>query len=241
MATNAQYKTRAFLLLIPFFVILWAIFMPWYPDAEGSGKVNGLTYFDNFFNSLSKGSAFNEKSQDDQMKSAEKIALNSGASTFSSEFDMKKEDQAQTAAKVLTASGLQATAEGSKVKVDGDLPTLAKQVVADSVSMYKNEGTALADKYGMDERQALYTWHEICNALNKSLTKSGDFAAAKALKNVMTKAIEPAYNYYGVQMKPVSEEMGLLAFALIFYVVYTVWYGFGIMYLFEGLGITIGH
>jgi hypothetical protein len=33
----------------------------------------------------------------------------------------------------------------------------------------------------------------------------------------------------------------LIIFALAFYVVYTLWYGFGLMWLFEGLGLKIGH
>ena len=52
----------------------------------------------------------------------------------------------------------------------------------------------------------------------------------------MSKAIEPAYNYYGVQAKPVKEEIFLLIAALAFYVIYTMWYGFGLLYLFEGCG-----
>jgi hypothetical protein len=33
----------------------------------------------------------------------------------------------------------------------------------------------------------------------------------------------------------------MILVALGFYVVYTLWYGFGIMYVFEGLGLKIGH
>jgi len=30
-------------------------------------------------------------------------------------------------------------------------------------------------------------------------------------------------------------------FSLVFYVVYTLWYGFGIMYMFEGWGLRLEH
>jgi hypothetical protein len=33
----------------------------------------------------------------------------------------------------------------------------------------------------------------------------------------------------------------LLIAALSFYVVYTMWYGFGLLYLFEGMGIKLDH
>jgi hypothetical protein len=29
--------------------------------------------------------------------------------------------------------------------------------------------------------------------------------------------------------------------SLLFYVVYTLWYGVGVLYLFEGLGLKLGH
>ena len=73
------------------------------------------------------------------------------------------------------------------------------------------------------------------------MTKSGQFEQAKFVKNCMSKAIEPAYNYYEVEAKPVKEEIFLLIASLVFYVVYTMWYGFGLLYLFEGLGIKLDH
>jgi hypothetical protein len=77
--------------------------------------------------------------------------------------------------------------------------------------------------------------------MEKDLNKAKEFEKAKVVKNAMTKAIEPAYNYYGVQAKPVKDEVVLLIFALTFYVVYTVWYGFGVLFLFEGMGIRLEH
>jgi len=244
MASTTQYKVKSALLLIPFFIVLWALFMPWYNGPKGD-KVNGLTYFDEFFNEVSKGSSFTEKSQADQMKKAAALADPAFQSTIKVKGDKKvnysPENAAQAAAKLLTACGLQATAEGDKVAMAGDLGVLAKAVVQDCIDMYNNNGDALKGKYDMDPQQALYTWHQVMDGLGKSLTKDGKFEAAKTMQNFMTKAIEPAYNYYGVKITPVKDEMALLAFALIFYVVYTVWYGFGILYLFEGLGVNIGH
>ncbi|MDR0477644.1 MAG: hypothetical protein LBH14_06890 [Desulfobulbaceae bacterium] len=244
MVTKTQYKVRAFLLLIPFFIVLVALFMPWYPGSKG-GKINGLDYFDNFFNEVSKGSSFSEEAQAKLMKTAEGLSDPAFKSAIKMKGDKKAkyspEDAAQTAAKLLTVAGLQATAEGDKVTMAGDLGVLAKTVIQDSVAMYNNKGDVLQGKYGLEPKQALYTWHQVMDGLGKSLTKAEKFEAAKTLQNFMTKAIEPAYNYYGVKVTPVKEEMIFLAFALIFYVVYTMWYGFGILYLFEGFGVVIGH
>jgi len=57
----------------------------------------------------------------------------------------------------------------------------------------------------------------------------------------MTKAVEPAYNYYQVEAKSVKAEMFMLIAALAFYVIYTMWYGFGLLFLFEGAGIKLDH
>ena len=243
-ATKAQYRLRAALLLIPFIVVLVALFRPWYSLDNGK-KVNGLDYFDNFFNEVSKGSSFGPGTQAKQMKVAEGLANPDFKSTIKMKGDEKAKyspaDAAQAAVKQLTALGLQATAEGEKVTMSGDLAVLAKAVVQDSIDMYNNKGDGLQSKYGMDPKQALYTWHQVMDGLGKSLTKAEKFEEAKTMQNFMTKAIEPAYNYYGVKVTPVKDEMLFLAFALVFYVVYTVWYGFGIMYLFEGLGVVLDH
>jgi len=42
----------------------------------------------------------------------------------------------------------------------------------------------------------------------------------------------------GIRPKNISGNLGIVAFVLANYVLYTVWCGFAIMYLFEGLGIT---
>ncbi len=35
--------------------------------------------------------------------------------------------------------------------------------------------------------------------------------------------------------------LGIVIFSLIFYVVYTLWYGFAIMFMFEGWGMRLEH
>ncbi len=73
------------------------------------------------------------------------------------------------------------------------------------------------------------------------MTKQEKFAEAKPFAEVQQKALEPAYNYYGVKAEDWKDNIALVLFALVFYVFYTLWYGFGLMYLFEGLGLQIGH
>ena len=57
MLTASQYRMRAIALLSTFVVVLVLIFMPLYPDLKPGTKTDGLSFMDNFFNSLSKYSS----------------------------------------------------------------------------------------------------------------------------------------------------------------------------------------
>ena len=70
--------------------------------------------------------------------------------------------------------------------------------------------------------------------MDKALTAQENFKEAKVFSSIRTKALEPAYNYYGVEASNYKDNIGLIVAALLFYVFYTLWYGFGLMYLFEG-------
>jgi hypothetical protein len=233
MVTSAQYRTRGILLLIPFFVILVAIFMPLYPGGHGK-KVNGLVYLDDFFNELSKGSAYYI---DLQMKKVEKFA----GQPFSTTMKMNTADEAATTAKLFNTNNIPAEVNDVSVSVSGDFGAMLTIMLKDADLMYKNDGAAMTAKYAIEPRKAMNSWYKSLGAMEKDLNKAEKFEQAAVVKSAMTKAIEPAYNYYMVEAKPVKQEMVLLAFALTFYVIYTVWYGFGILFLFEGLGIRLDH
>jgi len=57
----------------------------------------------------------------------------------------------------------------------------------------------------------------------------------------MKKGVECSYNYYGIDPQQISDRLGIVVFSLVFYVLYTVWYGFAILYLFQGLGLKLEH
>ena len=64
-----------------------------------------------------------------------------------------------------------------------------------------------------------------------------EVANANFASEMRTKVCEPIYNFWGTAPTRASEAKGKLAFLLVFYVVYTVWFGFSIMFLFEGMDI----
>jgi hypothetical protein len=62
-----------------------------------------------------------------------------------------------------------------------------------------------------------------------------------SVDSVKTKAVEAAYNYYKIEPQKIGDRIGMVIFSLIFYVAYTLWYGFGILFMFEGWGIRLEH
>ncbi len=75
----------------------------------------------------------------------------------------------------------------------------------------------------------------------KELDRQGKFREAAAVRDAMTKGLEPAYNYYGVTAIAMKDMIWIALAALVGYVLYTVWYGYAILYLFEGWGVKLEH
>ena len=229
MSMQAKLKTRGIMMLASFFVLLGVIFSPVFP-----GKINGLDYMDNLFNMISKGSSYFIP---DSMKKSEKFA----GKAMEVKVKLDNEKMATEVAQQLTVGGLQASASGAEANIKGDIAQILKASLVDADFLFKNDGKPVADKYGFDEKKAVYNWHVLFKKISGELTKQKRFDEAKIFVDLQKKALEPAFNYYGVKAEGWKENIGLVVFALAFYVVYTLWYGFGLMYVFEGIGLKIGH
>ena len=107
--------------------------------------------------------------------------------------------------------------------------------------MYHNDGKEISLKYGYNERQILFNWWKALKAMDKDLNKQKNFKEAKVVSLVIKKAIEPSYNFYKIVPQKISDRFGIVIFSLVFYVIYTLWYGFAIMYMFEGWGLRLEH
>jgi hypothetical protein len=107
--------------------------------------------------------------------------------------------------------------------------------------MYHNLGEKVSGKYGYDERQVLFNWWKACNEMDKDLKRQKKFKEAKAVGLVVKKGVESSYNYYKIEPQKIGDRLGLVIFSLLFYVAYTLWYGFAIMFMFEGWGMKLGH
>jgi hypothetical protein len=107
--------------------------------------------------------------------------------------------------------------------------------------MYENKGVEVSTKYGYDERRVLYNWWAALKEMDKDLSRQKQFKYAKISADLNKRAVEMAYNYYRIDPQKLGDRVGLVIFSLVFYVVYTLWYGFAIMFMFEGWGMQLEH
>ncbi len=218
-----------FALLVGFVVVLVIMFMPIF----GEGK-NGLDYMDSLYNSISKGSAYYIPDIKEQAKGV-------AGKNVTLSLAMPSEVQAKSTASLFQKSGASVNLSESLLTVTGDLGKILDNCLEDSDHMFQNNGDAIREKYDYAEKQVLYNWWTALNLMDKNLKKQKKFAEAKFVTNVNKKAVECAYNYYKIEPRKITETLGIVIFSLLFYVAYTMWYGFAIMFMFEGWGLKLDH
>lgn len=216
------------LLLMISFLGIYAYMMS---PSFGNGR-NGLQYADDMFNSLSKGSAFFIK---EEAKKAEKQVGNNIDVTI------KASDKAEAEkwGKLYSVAGASVKVDDVKVSIKGDLGNMMKATLADCDAMYNNQGDKVSGKYGFEAREATYAWYNTYKKMDNELKNQQKFKESSAINSMMKKGIEPSYNYYNIEIKHVKDNVGAVTFMLVFYLIYTMWYGFAIYFLADGFGITM--
>ncbi|NVL89976.1 MAG: hypothetical protein HWN69_03125 [Desulfobacterales bacterium] len=216
------------LMMVGFIVVLILIFMPLF------GGQNGLNYLDNLYNSISKGSA-------DYIPKVKKETDKFKGKSVSVTLVMAEEERARQTAPLLMKSGALVNVSGKELKVSGDLGKILGNCLADADFMYKNEGEKVSRKYGYDEKRVLLNWWIALHHMESDLKHQKKFREAKVVSVVVQKAVELGYNYYKIEPQKIGKKIGVVIFSLVFYVVYTLWYGFAIMFMFEGWGMRLEH
>ena len=226
MITNKKVFAKGGIALLLFFAVLVIIFSPVFKGH------NGLEYLDALYNSISKGSAYYipKVKEDTDKLIGKSVSLTVGVNDSSA---------AEQTAILFSKSGAKVEILDNKLKVSGDLGKILDSCLADADSMYKNKGNSITEKYGYNERQVLYNWWAVCGEMDKDLKRQKKFEEAKIVDLLRKKAVETSYNYYKIEPQKISERLWVVIFSLIFYVGYTLWYGFAIMYLFEGWGLQL--
>ncbi|MCP4606325.1 MAG: hypothetical protein GY847_38410 [Proteobacteria bacterium] len=233
MAMQKKTLAQGIVLSLLFWAVLIAMFMPLFDGG------NAFKASDKLFNTISKGSTHYIP------KLLEEAAVYNGKNVDVS-LTLENEAMAVEAKKILTKVGLESAQSGAKTTLKGSLGKVFEAVLKDSDDMFYNRGEEVKNRYGIEEKKALYVWWNILKAASKDLNKKGgkeNFRAAKFTDEVTARGVEVAYNYYGIKPESVSSKAGILTGALVFYVIYTLWWGFAIFFLAEGAGLKLegGH
>lgn len=213
-------------LLATFTAVMIGIFLP-LVDGE-----NALNYLDNLYNSISKGSAY-------YIPKVEHLVEEHGSETVTLNLKMPDSKTARTAEQLFSKTGATTAVEENNLMVNGDLGVIFDACLEDAESAYHNRGEDHLARYGMEARPTLHTWWQSLGAMEKDLNRQKLFAAAQLTHTVQAKTVECAYNYYGIEAQAIKDRWGTVLFSLLFYVLYTIWYGYGIMFVFEGLGFEL--
>lgn len=212
--------------LIIFAFVLVPLFTPVFAGQTG------MEAADDLFNSLSKGSSYyiEEVAAEVGQYQGTELALT-----------LKATDavQAETLAKMFEGAGVAVTREGDGLGISGDMGAIFNAAVTDADDLFWEKEEAIEARYATDNARAvLFYWHDAFGQISKAFSEKGQFADALFVTKISERALEPAYNFAGITAAKVGERAGITVFLLCFYVVYTVWYGFSIMFVFEGVGVT---
>ncbi|MFH0958790.1 MAG: hypothetical protein V1897_08820 [Pseudomonadota bacterium] len=224
---DGKHFTKGLLLAITFFIVLVAMFLPLF-----EGGINFLQKSDQIFNSISKGSTH-------YIADLEKKNQEFAGKTFKVDVKIKNAEVGQRIAKIFTTAGATVTGEGTQLQISGDLGLVLKSTLKDSDAMFFNKDSELKTKYGFSGLDSMYAWWSGLKEMDKDLKRQAKFKEADFINTVLKKAVEVSYNYFTVIPESAVSSAGILAFLLVFYVVYTLWWGFAVFFLFEGIGLQM--
>ncbi len=230
MIADRKSFMMGIVLSVSFILALVGIYSPVFDG------LNGLQYADRFFNSVAKGSTY-------YIPEVQQQAADYKGESIEATINLETVDDAKKTAVLFEENGATVSTSGTEVHIKGGFGAMISASLNDADMMFNNEGDALTDKYGYQKKNVMYHWWLGLSALNDALTQQKAFSQAAFVNHVVQKAIEPAYNFYGIEPESASEHAPKLTFMLVFYIVYTIWWGFAIYYLFEGLGLRMsgGH
>jgi len=232
MIANKKEFGGGLVMMVGFWIVFALLLSPLYP---GQGKkVNMLDYMDNMYNSISKKSSYYVPAIREKAEAYKGniITLNI------------KTDETLSAARLtnlMQQAGAVVQAGDKEIKISGDLGAILTAVITDADAMFANDGEAVSAKYGVAEKQVMFDWYNALKSMEKSLTKQKKFKESKIFYQARTKTVEPAYNYYGIEAQSIKDKAVLVIASLVGYVIYTMWFGFSILFMFEGWGLKLEH
>lgn len=226
---NKKEFAKGTLLAISFLVVLVFMFLPLF---EGH---NTFVAADKLFNSIAKGSTY-------YIGDLIKKSAAFDGQPFDLTVKLKNQDVADKAKKVFTTAGCEVNGDAGQFKIKGDLGKVMSAALKDSDDMFYNRDSDVKGRYGIEGKEALYAWWSCFKAMDLELKKLGrpeNFKQAAFLSDVVKKGLEVGYNFFQISPQSARSKAGILTFSLVFYVIYTLWWGIAILFLFEGVGLEM--
>ena len=197
------------------------------------GGKSGVQFADDLFNQLAKNSAYHVPSAVKKAEQFKGFVVDVSVNPRWPEAD-------KWVSGILAANGASASPVGDgRVRVRGDLGLLSMAAAADADLLYKGQEGELRKKYGLSGREVIYYWWTAFDDFIRRYVQLNRAPEADFARFMTTRVLEPSYNFVGIEQRKISENPTIVTLLLAFYVIYTVWYGFSILYLFEGLGIRV--
>lgn len=194
---------------------------------------SGLERVDQLFNQLAKNSTYFIP---DAVKLARKFE---GTAADFGIYSRWPGDDARMA-QILRANGLSAALLGDgRVRIKGDLGQMGQSASVDADLLFKAQESDLRAKYGCNEKEVIYCWWVAFDGLTRRFIQENRSSEADFTRFMTTRVLEPAYNFAGIESRSIGENIWTVAFFLGFYLLYTLLYGFSILFLLEGFGIQV--
>jgi hypothetical protein len=229
---DKKHMTWGVVMTAIFIGILGFMFSNSFEGRSPGEKVNAFEASDNLFNSIAKDSTnyFPTLLEENKSFMDHRISL---------KLNLPNQALAEKGSELIRAAGASAQIETTHVTVQGQLGRILEAALLDSQSLFNNQEQQLLTEYNLEGRKVIYVWWHTFNALERALTKAEDFKAAKFVGRANKRGVEVGYNFYGISSQSAADKAGILTFSLVFYVLYTLWWGFSIFFLFEGFGLRM--
>ncbi|WP_456325871.1 hypothetical protein [Desulfonauticus submarinus] len=213
-------------LMISFLIVLYILFLPMF-----NGK-NAIHEIDNLFNSLAKGSSY-------YFDNLEKKV------TFIKEqeydFDIEiQEDLVKDSVKIINFyTNKIYLRNNDNIVFTINLNTFLSDIVKEGKMFYLDKVNFIQQKYNLPAKKVFFIYWKLLKEMQKQLKLEKKVKEAKILSSIIKRCVELSYNFFGIVPEKVSEKAWILSAALAFYVIYTLWFGFAIFFLFEGFGFAM--
>ena len=211
---------------IVFGVVLFLMFSPLF-----NGQ-NAFEASDKLFNSIAKGSTY-------YIPALKKDIVQHLNHSIDLSCKLKNKEMAQNTEKVLSSVCTELRRSDLQLEAKCSLGRILDSALNDSDSMFHNRGEEISSKYRFGEKKVLHTWWVVLKEVEKTLTAQKKFVEASFVNDVITRGVEVGYNFYKIEPEDITSKWQWLVLALIFYICYTLWWGFAIFFLVEGLGMEL--